>query len=202
MIFGRICLVRKIFTLLILVVLLGSYLFNDNYSSKSLEVLSSNTKTSYWLLLHRKSNVEFLYSGVPGEKDKSTLIKTFIVKTGIPGQSPTPLPKLLGRQYWLITSKESSEENPETAPYFLTLDIPVSEEYPFGPTPYSECNGECNWQIPGYFGLHGVNGNEEKLSNEDPGSSGCIRHTDSDIIYLYNLLDPEKEEIRYYIEDV
>lgn len=200
---------RKIFSLLILVFLLGVFLYKENNRSKSLEVLSSTTKPSYWLLLHRKSNMEFLYSGIPGEKDKSILIITFIVKTGIPGQSPTPLPKLLGREFWLITKKESSEENPETAPYFLTLDVPVSDIEPFGPTPYDECNGpassrgeQCNWQIPGYFGLHGVNGYEEKLSNEDPGSSGCIRHQDEDIIYLYNLLDPRKEEIRYYIEDV
>lgn len=202
---------RKIFSfaILVLIIFFGVSFYRENDNTNSLEVLSSNTTTSYWLLLHRKSNVEFLYSGVPGEKDKSTLLKTFNVKTGIPGQSPTPLPKLLGRQYWLITKKESSEENPETAPYFLTLDIPVTDDYPFGPTPYSECSvppsGEarqCNWQIPGYFGLHGINGDEQKLSNENPGSSGCIRHFDEDIVYLYNLLDPEKEEIRYYIEDL
>lgn len=164
--------------------------------------MSSTAKPSYWLLLHRKSNVEYLYSGVPGQKDKSTLVKTFTVKTGISGQSPTPLPQLLGRQYWIITNKEDSSENPETAPYFLTFDIPVSEYFPFGPSPYDECNGECNWQIPGYFGLHGVNGDENKLSNEDPGSSGCIRHFDEDIVYLYNLLNLQEDEIRYYIEDV
>ena len=190
------------FIILILVFFFVVIFYKDNTGSKSLEVLSSNTKPSYWLILHRKSNVEFLYSGVPGEKDKSTLVKTFTVKTGIPGESPTPLPKLLGRDYWLINSKESSGDNPETAPYFLTLDIPVSEEYPFGPSPYDECNEQCNWEIPGYFGLHGVNGDLSKLSMENQGSSGCIRHNDEDIVYLFNLLDPTKEEIRYYIEDV
>lgn len=214
--FGRIHLVRKIFVLLVLFILFSIFLFRENTGTKSLEVLSSNTIPSYWLLLHRKSNIEFLYSGVPGEKDKSILMKTFIVKTGIPGESPTPLPKLLGREYWLITKKEDSIDNPETAPYFLTLDVPVTDDYPFGPTPYSECSvppdgsprgeaGEakqCDWQIPGYFGLHGINGDDNKLSNENPGSSGCIRHKDSDIVYLYNLLDPSREEIRYYIEDI
>ena len=80
--------------------------------------------------------------------------------------------------------------------------FPVSEEEPFGPTPYIECDGQCNWILPGAFGLHGVNGNSEKLSEFDLGSSGCIRHSNEDITYLYNLLDPEKEEIRYYIEDI
>ncbi|MCL5432729.1 MAG: L,D-transpeptidase [Patescibacteria group bacterium] len=159
-------------------------------------------KQSYWLLLHRRSNIEFLYLGLPGQKDKSQLIKTFKVKTGIPGEKPTPLPGLLGREYWIITAKSKVQDNPETAPYFLTLDIPVSEDEPFGPTPYLECKGQCNWGTPGNFGLHGVNGNFNKLSEQDLGSSGCIRHYDSDISYLYNLLDPKKEKTKYYIEDL
>ena len=129
-------------------------------------------------------------------------MKAFKVKTGVPGDSPTPLPQLLGRRYWLITDKTDSSDNPETAPYFISLDIPVSEEYPYGPITYDECNGECNWEIPGYFGLHGVNGDMEKLSEQSPGSLGCIRHSNEDITYLFNLLDPKKEEIRYYIEDI
>ena len=68
--------------------------------------------------------------------------------------------------------------------------------------PYTECNGQCNWILPGAFGLHGVNGDLSRLSIENPGSSGCIRHSDEDITYLYNNLDPQKEEIRYYIEDI
>jgi len=196
---------RKIFILLVLIYLLSIFLYNRDRQvvlDSSQNVLASNMQSSYWLLLHRKSNVEFLYSGLHGQKDKSTLVKTFTVKTGVPGQSPTPLPNLLGKEYWIITNKESSEENPETAPYFLTLDVPATDDYPFGPTPYNECSGECNWQIPGHFGLHGINGDEQKLSNEDPGSSGCIRHKDEDIAYLYNLIDPEKDEVRYYIEDI
>lgn len=166
------------------------------------EVLAvSNEKRPNWLILHRKSNTEFLYQGVPGDKKQSKLIKTFTVKVGIPSQRPTPLPQLLGREYWLITEKAASED-PETAPYFLTLDVPTGDEWPYGPTPYLECNGQCDWVTIGYFGLHGVNGKIDKLSKEDPGSSGCIRHSDEDIVYLYNLLEPEKEEIRYYIEDV
>ena len=157
---------------------------------------------SYWLLLHRKSDVEFLYKGIPGERDKSQLMKTFQVKTGVPGQKPTPLPQLLGREYWLITGKVETSDDPETAPYFLILDIPYSEEYPFGPTPYLECDGQCDWILPGSFGLHGINGDATRLASENPGSSGCVRHKDEDIGYLFNLLNPEKEEIRYYIEDV
>jgi len=29
-----------------------------------------------------------------------------------------------------------------------------------------------------------------------------VRHRDEDITYIYNLLEPEREEIRYYVEDV
>ncbi len=187
--------------------MLGVFSFIWNLqSSNPKSVLSSQIlseiKPSYWLLLHRKSNNEYLFLGTPGKENESKLIKTFKVKTGIPNQTPTPLPALLGRKYWIITDEEKSNYNPETAPYFLTLDIPVSEDVPFGPTPYLECNGQCNWNIPGYFGLHGVGGNPTKLSQDDPGSSGCIRHSDEDITYLFNLLDPKKEEIRYYVEDL
>lgn len=163
---------------------------------------------AHWFMLHRKSNTEFFYYGEPGNKEESKLLKTFTVKTGIPGERPTPLPKLVGREYWILTKKESSAENPETAPYFLTLNVPGWEEEPFGPRPYLECDGpagqrgeQCNWAVAGEFGLHGVNGDETRLSKENPGSSGCVRHTDADITYLFKTLDPKKEEIRYYIED-
>lgn len=153
----------------------------------------------YWFLLDRSANREYLYRGVPGEKEKSILVRKFLVKTGILGKRPTPLPQLVGRKYWLLI-KKASTDNPETAPYFLTLDIPTPTKEPFGPMPYLECDGkQCNWELPGAFGLHGVNGDDSRLSDENLGSSGCIRHSDEDITYLYNLLDPEKEEIRYYI---
>jgi len=156
----------------------------------------------HWLLLHRKSNKEYLFLGEPGIKEKSKIIKEFIVKTGIPGERPTPLPKLLGRDYWVIVNKLNSSDNPETAPYFLTLNIPTKDLEPYGPEPYTECNGQCNWSLLGDFGLHGVNGDESRLSTDNPGSSGCVRHKDSDISFLYNLLDPNDYEIRYYIEDI
>ncbi len=159
-------------------------------------------EAGYWLILQRKSNREFLYKGIYGNKNKSKLIRAFEVKTGIPQESPTPLPQLLGEDYWLITEKFESFDNPETAPYFLALNIPVSDEPPYGPTPYLECDGQCDWILPGYFGLHGVAGDPQRLSTENDGSSGCIRHTDADITYLYNLLDPKKEEVRYYVEDI
>lgn len=162
-----------------------------------------DSKKEYWMILLRKSNIEKLYLGRPGDKKKSNLVKTFSVKTGIPGQKPTPLPKLLGRDYWLITDKFDAKDYPETAPYFLKLDVPVSDKYPYGPDPYEECaDGQCNWELPGYFGLHGINGDSSRLSSYDPGSSGCIRHEDQDITFLYNLFDPKKEEIRYYVEDI
>jgi lipoprotein-anchoring transpeptidase ErfK/SrfK len=152
----------------------------------------------YWFILHRKSNKEFLYLGVPGNLRQSFVVKEFKVKAGIPGERPTPLPAKLGKKYWILTDRLIST-NPETAPYFLTLNIPAPEDPPFGPSPYNECNGQCNWEVAGDFGLHGVNGDKAKL--DDKGSSGCIRHSDEDITYLYNHLDPKKEEIRYYIVD-
>jgi len=160
-------------------------------------------------MLHRKSNIEYLYYGTPGNKEKSSIIKKFDVMTGVPGQKPTPLPELFEREYWLITDKVESADNVETAPFFLTLDIPTSDTAPFGPTPYTECNGsasagpdgQCNWTMPGNFGLHGIAGDPNRIYKSE-GSSGCIRHKDEDITYLYHLLDPSKEEIRYYIKDI
>lgn len=170
---------------------------------------SVTREEKYWFILHRKSNTEELFFGTPGERDNSYKMKEFIVKTGIPGERPTPLPQLLGKDYWLLTEKVDSSENLETAPYFLKLNVPISDVEPYGPSPYAECNGgdpasrrdkQCNWQLPGEFGLHGVNGDESRLAVENPGSSGCIRHRDEDIIFLYHLLDTDKE-IRYYVED-
>lgn len=158
-------------------------------------------QTNYWLMLHRQSNREELLLGQPGDKKESHIVKTFKVKSGIPNQRPTPLPQLLGRDFWLIVDKFDSHDSTETAPYFLKLDIPYSDEFPYGPTPYSECNGQCNWVLPGAFGLHGVAGDDSRLSDQDPGSSGCIRHTDADITYLYNILDLSAGGVRYYIED-
>ena len=142
-----------------------------------------------------------MYKGAPGDVNQSELVKTFTVKAGIPGERPTPLPKLLNREYWVITDKWDAREYPETAPYFLKLDIPVSEEWPYGPVPYDECAGQCDWELPGYFGLHGVNGDETKLSAIAPGSSGCVRHRDEDITYLFNTVNPQSEKVRYYVED-
>ncbi len=172
-------------------------------SSQNREVVVVEKKDSYWFMLHRKSNIEYLYKGEFGNKDKSKLIKAFHVKVGVPGERPTPLPKLAGREYWKVVKKYETSNNPETAPYFIELDIPggLGEE-PYGPVPYLECNGQCNWMLPGEFGLHGVNGDNSRLDSTNVGSSGCIRHTDADITYLYNLITPDKEEIRYYIEDI
>ena len=191
---------NKLLLFFILLILLVGVSWANDSQPFTQEKIDSDKK-SYWLIMSRKSSMEFLYHGVSGDVGNSRLIKIFQVKPGIPGLSPTPLPQLLGRKYWLIIKKESTAHNPETAPYFLTLDIPVTDSWPYGPVPYKECNGQCDWMVPGYFGLHGINGNSSKLSAENLGSSGCVRHTDGDITYLYNLLDPKTEEIRYYIKD-
>lgn len=192
---------NKLSTIAFAIVFLSTVLFVFYKASSQKESPESNPKNHYWFLLHRTSNMEYLYEGVPGKKEESILVKAFHVKTGRPGERPTPLPHLLGKEYWTIVSKRKATSD-ETAPYFLTLNVPFTNEPPYGPVPYEECNGQCNWQLPGEFGLHGVNKKEERLSKENPGSSGCIRHTDEDITYLYNLLEPKKEEIRYYIKDI
>jgi lipoprotein-anchoring transpeptidase ErfK/SrfK len=193
---------RTLLLLLILIFLSVGLIFQNFHKVEKTQVLSAQLEESYWFILHRASNEEFLFLGVPGDQEKSKLVKMFQVKTGVPGKKPTPLPKLVGREYWVIKDKYDSSENPETAPYFLTLDIPVGETEPFGPEPYLECDGQCNWILPGAFGLHGINGDLSKISEENPGSSGCIRHSNEDITYLYNQLNPNEEEIRYYIEDI
>lgn len=186
--------------LVLATIIISNTLYNRYRHQKA--VLKAQVANQQWFLLHRKANKEELFYGLPGDKKESRLLRTFKVKTGVPGERPTPLPQLVGRKYWRIVAKQEELENPETAPYFITLDIPAPTGEPYGPSPYTECGGkQCHWELPGAFGLHGVNGNSEKLSKEDPGSSGCIRHSDEDITYLYNLLDPQKQEIRYYIED-
>ncbi len=193
---------KKIIVLSSLIfVLIGLSLLTSFFIQKPVQSEIKETSKNHWFLLHRKSNIEYLYYGTFGDVNNSQLLKTFQVKAG-QTLSPTPLPNLLGGDYWLLTKKESSAENPDTAPYFLTLDIPSSGEWPYGPTPYLECNGQCDWQMLGYFGLHGINGNLDKLSSKDPGSLGCVRHKDEDITYLYNTLHPDREEIRYYIKDI
>lgn len=159
-------------------------------------------RRAYWIMYHRKSNIEFLYHGIPGQKVDSTLLKTFKVKGGAPGKKPTPLPQLAGRGYWLITDKLEAFDNEETSPYFLVLDVPIPSIFPYGPEPYLECDGQCDWEVPGYFGLHGINGDPSRLSAENEGSSGCVRHRDEDITFLYHLLDPKRDPVRYYIQDI
>lgn len=197
------CMKKVIPLVSVVVLILAGILFTQVQSISKPLSGDDVPKPAYWFMLHRKSNIEYLYLGEPGNQQKSQLIKKFQVKTGIPGERPTPLPELVGREYWVLTDKMEAFNNPETAPYFLVLDVPTPSEPPFGPEPYLECSGEqCNWELPGYFGLHGIAGNPDKLSDEDPGSSGCVRHTDEDITYLYDLLDPESGEIRYYVRDI
>ncbi len=193
--------IRILIGFILILIIVGSFI-HKHLTQKQADILSSQVKPSYWFLLHRKSNVEHLYFGNPGEKENSRLVKMFTVKTGIPGEKPTPLPHLLNREYWRVVDKMETFDNPETAPYFLMLDIPVSDEEPFGPTPYLECNGQCDWILPGSFGLHGTGDDPTKLSDESPGSSGCVRHDDNDITFLYYLLSPKEEEIRYYVKDI
>jgi len=194
--------------IVVLIILLIPFFWAFSKEEEKPEILEAavSMKESYWLSLDRNLGKEYLYLGIAGSTESSKLIREFIVKTGA-SWSPTPLPELVDREYWRVVKKEPSD-NPETSPYFLQLDVPVTEDWPYGPVPYTECKDvntgesiQCDWVLPGYFGLHGVGGDETKLSEEDQGSSGCVRHTDEDITYLYNLLDPGNEEIRYYVTE-
>ena len=148
---------KLIHSLVILTVAsIGVVFFLNRNTTPEIKGLRTDVQ-NYWFLLHRKSNKEELFFGVPGVKEKSKLVKTFKVKTGRPGERPTPLPELVGREYWIITAKEPAFDNAETAPYFITLDVPAPEEPPYGPVPYLECDGQCDWDTYGAFGLHGVN---------------------------------------------
>lgn len=190
--------------LLVSLVAGGSIIIQKDTQKNGMTVTDLNhipKQMDYWFLLNRKSKKEYLYRGVPGDISQSTVIKEFNVNVGIMGERPTPLPKLMGKEYWNLIAKFETTNDPETAPYFLTLDIPAPDTYPYGPMPYEECNGQCDWVRAGPFGLHGIANTPSKLT--DKGSSGCIRHTDEEITYLYNLLNPSNENpIRYYINDI
>lgn len=187
--------------LLLITVFLISFFTTSYFTIAKHDLPENEPRKQYWFILYRASNLEQLFLGEPGNAEKSTLVRTFKVKSGIPGERPTPLPRLLKRDYWVITKKFETRDNPETAPYFLQFDVPGYEVEPYGPVPYEECNGQCNWELEGPFGLHGVNGDLSRLSSENPGSSGCVRHTDEDITFLYNLIEPE-DAVRYYIWDI
>lgn len=189
-------------TLLTLTGIVASLLFLNSFDMlyHGPEYSYEKGQNTYWFHLVRGENIEYLYRGIPGDAAKSQLVKTFQVKVGTPGESPTPLPGLVGKRYWTIIDKYSSAENPETAPYFLELDVPGWDTEPYGPTPYEECNGQCFWRLPGEFGLHGVNGDLTRLSEENIGSSGCVRHSDEDITYLYGIIKIE-DKVRYYVTE-
>lgn len=193
----------RILAVVIISLYLNAYPYNNFLADEPTqgEILSVSDENEYWLLLKRKSNIELLYHGKPGIESESSLVKQFVVKTGVEGKRPTPLPQLVHREYWLLTNKYSARDNLEIGPFFLKLDIPYSYTPPYGPEPYKECDGQCNWQTPGSFGLHGIAGDNSKLSSEDKGSSGCVRHYDGDIAYLYHIL-PEDKQIKYYIKDI
>lgn len=190
----RIFVVLLIFGLL----LLGIFLDTAAKTEPAVSDAEKQVPSAYWLLLQRGAQQETVYYGTPGNTERSTLVKAMQIKPGIPNERPTPLPQLVGREYWNIIAAEPQYGNPETAPYFLTLDIPGIEDEPYGPVPYNECSGQCNWVLPGAFGLHGVAYESSRLSDVNPGSSGCIRHSDEDITYLYYLLK-DSLPVRYYI---
>ena len=110
---------------------LGVLVVTQNMTLKSQQTEVVKKQEQHWFILHRKSQKEDLYFGIPGDANKSKLVKTFTVKTGIPGERPTPLPKLMGREYWLLVEKHPEVDNPETAPYFMTLDVPAPSDPPY-----------------------------------------------------------------------
>ena len=57
--------------------LLFGYYLSKNTVTSDQAVLKSQTAGSYWFLLHRKSNVEKLFQGVPGDVEQSKLVPYF-----------------------------------------------------------------------------------------------------------------------------
>lgn len=186
------------------------------YAPPSQETTTPSTD-SYWFLLERKSKRETLYQGTPADTAKSKVIRSFQVNPGWPGQTPTPLSTKLGNPYWIITQYKintTDEKKATLGPYFFSLNIPINNPGRNclvngvatdcqGPVPYLECpdmpGSQCYWPVPGDFGLHGIGNDASRLTNE--GSNGCIRHSNEDITYLYNLLSSYNPEVRYYIVD-
>lgn len=166
---------------------------------------------NYWFLLDRLNKKEYLFQGPVGVRDRKYLVREFTVLPGLSGQTPTPVPSKVTptREYWTFNSATLKSPVGDISnggqPGFLKLDIPYDNSLG-GPVPYLECGpsgtSQCNWNTPGAFGLHGVDNNHPLT---DPGSSGCIRHNNTDIQYLYNLLsnvvNNNPNTIRYYIED-
>ncbi|MCL5113933.1 MAG: peptidoglycan DD-metalloendopeptidase family protein [Patescibacteria group bacterium] len=162
----------------------------------------ASPQDQYWLVLDRQSKEEYLYKGQPGNKDASTLIRSFMVNPGASGSTPTPLSNLVypAREYWIINAAALDSPIPSD-PHFLHLDIPFDNPNG-GPTPYTECGGlQCRW-IPGTFGLHSSDMTHPVVG---PGSSGCIRHYSQDIDYLWSLLqnivNSREYSVRYYVKD-
>src|SRR5690606_13154546 len=110
------CMKKVIPLVSVVVLILAGILFTQVQSISKPLSGDDVPKPAYWFMLHRKSNIEYLYLGEPGNQQKSQLIKKFQVKTGIPGERPTPLPELVGREYWVLTDKMEAFNNPETAP--------------------------------------------------------------------------------------
>ncbi|HRN70936.1 MAG TPA: hypothetical protein PLS49_07195, partial [Candidatus Woesebacteria bacterium] len=97
---------KKIIFLSLLIGLIGSLVLIQHSKGKQGEVAGvQEPQAQYWFLLYRKSGVEKLYYGQPGNEEQSALMKTFTVKTGVSGKKPTPLPQLVGREYWVIVEK-------------------------------------------------------------------------------------------------
>ncbi|MDO8487149.1 MAG: M23 family metallopeptidase [Candidatus Curtissbacteria bacterium] len=121
----------------------------------------------YWFLLDRLNKKEYLYQGVPGDKGKSQLVKTFavnpmkvnpgipggiedtIIKPGEPGYlqrwgHPTPLPQKVGREYWTFTGVNPNDPGIPGGK-FLILDVPPSGTGCTNPDPN---NKECGGPVP------------------------------------------------------
>lgn len=170
--------------------------------SRTVSAQPQPTEKKYWFVLHRKSKTEELFQGIPGDKTSSTVIKTYKVNPGVDGKYPTPLHSLLNEPYWIITAKSTSGNESLYGPYFLALNVPYKTPYN-GPRPYIECgtnnNEQCDWKTEGQFGLHGTGDTPGRLTDE--GSGGCVRHSNEDIVDVYNKIGSIEEPIRYYIEN-
>lgn len=177
-------------------------------------------ENTYWFLLNRQKRYEILYKGTPEKISQSQVVKISTINPGSPGNEPTPIPQKLGRKFWSLTGEvrpHPQDSDPtgyeKFGPYFIVLDVPFKNQPDpscnnkgttdcYGPVPYKECgpnqDQQCNWHTEGEFGIHG----NDKL--DPPGSAGCVRHANTDIIEIYNTLSSAKavnSNTRYYVID-
>jgi lipoprotein-anchoring transpeptidase ErfK/SrfK len=119
------------------------------------------------------------------------LYRNYRVNIGKVGE-PTPKPAPCGRKYWKLT--HAVEDHPEFG-HFIYMDVPYKGKSN-GPANYIEDGLLSHWEVSGPFGLHMGRISQKNIRT----SSGCVRHSESDIEELYKILKLLDDwPYRYYV---